>query len=110
MYDFTQSTIPGCRTPHVWLRDGRSLYDALGPEFTLLRSDSAVETRGLVAAADQRGVPLAVLDVDADDSASLYRHKLVLSRPDQHVAWRGNEPPQDPVSLIDRLRGASPTT
>ena len=58
MYDFTQSTIPGCRTPHVWLRDGRSLYDALGPEFTLLRSDSAVETRGLVAAADQRGATM----------------------------------------------------
>ena len=71
MYDFTQSTIPGCRTPHVWLRDGRSLYDALGPEFTLLRSDSAVETRGLVAAADQRGVPLAVHDVDADDCVAL---------------------------------------
>ena len=25
MGDFTPSTVPGCRTPHVWLRDGRSL-------------------------------------------------------------------------------------
>jgi hypothetical protein len=59
-----------------------------------------------MAAAQQRGVPLAVLDVDADDSASLYPHKLLISRPDQNVAWRGDELPQDPVGLIDRLRGA----
>ncbi len=38
MYDFTPSTVPGCRTPHLWLRDGRSLYDAMGIGFTLLRS------------------------------------------------------------------------
>ena len=30
MYDFSQSTVPGCRTPHLWLRDGRSLFDAMG--------------------------------------------------------------------------------
>ncbi|HYL85345.1 MAG TPA: FAD-dependent oxidoreductase [Candidatus Angelobacter sp.] len=107
IYDFRQSTVPGCRTPHLWLRDGRSLYDALGPEFTLLRLDPAVEIGGLVAAAAKRGVPLAVLDVDADDSASLYSRKLVLSRPDQHVAWRGDEPPENPIAVIDRIRGAS---
>lgn len=105
LYDFRQSTVPGCRTPHLWLRDGRSLYDALGPEFTLLRFDPAVETGGLVAAAAQRGLPLVVIDVDADDSASLYQRKLVLSRPDQHVAWRGDEPPEDCLGLIHRLCG-----
>ena len=96
----------GCRTPHLWLRDERSLYDAVGPEFTLLRSDPAVDIDGLVTAARQRGVPLAVLDLDADESATLYPHKLLVSRPDQHVAWRGDELPNDPVGLIDRLRGA----
>ncbi|MGB9430689.1 MAG: FAD-dependent oxidoreductase [Candidatus Acidiferrum sp.] len=109
IYDFVQSTVPGCRTPHVWLRDGRSLYDALGPEFALLRFDPAVETGSLAAAAAQRGLPLVVLDVDAADSASLYPRKLVLSRPDQHVAWRGDEPPDDSQGLIDRMRGSSST-
>ena len=90
MYDFTPSTVPGCRVPHVWLRDGRSLYDAMGAGFTLLRFDRSVAVDALVAAATVRGVPIAVLDVDSDEAASLYRHKLVLSRPDQHVAWRGN--------------------
>jgi 2-polyprenyl-6-methoxyphenol hydroxylase-like FAD-dependent oxidoreductase len=107
LYDFRQSSVPGCRTPHLWLRDGRSLYDALGPEFTMLRFDPSVATSGLVAAAAQRGVPMAVLDVDAEEAASLYPHKLVLSRPDQHVAWRGDEPPEDSIGLIDRVRGTS---
>ena len=107
MYDFTQCTVPGCRTPHFWLSDGRSLYDAVGAEYTLLRFDSDVEIDGLVAAARERGVPLAVLDVNSDESASLYPCKLLLSRPDQHVAWRGDVQPKDAVSLIDRIRGAS---
>jgi hypothetical protein len=109
MYDFRQSTVPGCRTPHLWLRDGRSLYDALGPEFTLLRFDPAIDVGGLVAAALERRVPLAVLDVDADESPATYSHPLVLSRPDQHIAWRGSAPPRDPLGLIDRVRGV-PTT
>ncbi len=41
MADFTPSTVPGCRVPHIWLNDGRSLYDALGPDYTLLRFDAA---------------------------------------------------------------------
>jgi hypothetical protein len=105
MCDFTQSTVPGCRTPHLWLRDGRSLYDALGSDFALLTLDKTVEVGGLVAAAAHRGVPM-VVDVDAADAATLYPQKLLLSRPDQHVAWRGDQPPKDPMALIDRVRGA----
>src|SRR4029077_20415195 len=67
LYGFRQSTVPGCRTPHLWLRDGRSLYDAVAPEFTLLRFDSAVDTGDLGVAAAHRGVPMAVLDVEADE-------------------------------------------
>src|ERR1700688_2587295 len=43
MDSYTPSTVPGCRTPHFVRDDGSSLYDALGPEFTLLRLDPAVE-------------------------------------------------------------------
>jgi hypothetical protein len=49
---------------------------------------------------------MRVLDVDADDASAVYPQKLVLSRPDQHVAWRGDAPPRDPLTLIDRIRGA----
>jgi len=107
MSEFTPSTAPGCRTPHVWLSDGRSLYDAMGPEYTLLRFDPVVDVSRLVAAAHERAVPLATLDVGPGEAAGLYGEKLVLSRPDQHVAWRGDACPDDPLALIDLIRGAS---
>ncbi|WP_024507713.1 FAD-dependent oxidoreductase [Bradyrhizobium sp. ARR65] len=109
LYDFTPSTVPGCRTPHIWLRDGCSLYDALAPGYTLLRFDPAVHVDALVAAAAARKVPFAVLDVQAGDEElnALYPQKLVLSRPDQHVAWRGDALPAEPSALIDLIRGAA---
>ena len=107
MYDFSQSTVPGCRTPHLWLRDGRSLYDSLGSDFTLLRFDLEVNIDGIIEAAARRAVPLVVVDVDSSEAADLYPCKLLLSRPDQHVAWRGNKSPENPTTLIDRIRGAS---
>lgn len=106
MHDFTSSTVPGCRAPHVWLAGKRSLYDALGPGYTLVRLDPAVGVAGLVAAAARRGVPLAVLDVDTPEARAVYARKLTLVRPDQHVAWRGDAEPADPEDLIDLVRGA----
>jgi 2-polyprenyl-6-methoxyphenol hydroxylase-like FAD-dependent oxidoreductase len=110
MADFTLSTVPGCRTPHVWLRDGHSLYDALGPEYTLLRLDPSVDVAPLLDAATQRGLPLALLDIDSAEAPAVYNTKLVLSRPDQHIAWRGDTPPTDPLALVDRVRGAGGTS
>jgi 2-polyprenyl-6-methoxyphenol hydroxylase-like FAD-dependent oxidoreductase len=106
MDSYTPSTVPGCRTPHLWRADGSSLYDAMGPEFTLLRLDPALEIAPLEAAARNRGVPLKLLDVERP-TAIFYGGGLVLSRPDQHVAWRGNTLPADPLALIDRVRGAA---
>lgn len=106
MDQFTPSTVPGCRTPHVWLDDGRSLYDAMGPEYTLLRLDPTADAQPLIQAAKARGLPLTVLDLKSSQSAGLYHHGFVLSRPDQHIAWRGDCIPQDPLALIDLVRGA----
>jgi hypothetical protein len=97
--------VPGCRTPHLWLRDGRSLYDALGPDYTLIRTDPSAQADALLAAAAQRRVPITLLDLDAPEGAVLYPRKFVLSRPDQHVAWRGDAVPSDPLVLIDLIRG-----
>jgi 2-polyprenyl-6-methoxyphenol hydroxylase-like FAD-dependent oxidoreductase len=107
MDSYTPSTVPGCRTPHFWGDDGGSVYDAMGPEFTLLRFDSSIDTAPLEAAALRKTLPLTVLDVEASAARGLYGHRLVLSRPDQHVAWRGDALPPDPLALIDRVRGAT---
>jgi hypothetical protein len=72
-----------------------------------MRFDTRLDVRSLVDAASHRGVPMALVDVDADNAAALYPHKLLLSRPDQHVAWRGDKLPDDSLALIDRVRGVS---
>jgi hypothetical protein len=106
MHEYTPSTVPGCRTPHLWLRDGRSLFDALGSWFTLLRFDPAIDVSPLVQAARHAGMPLDVLDVDCDAVPPAYRHRLLLDRPDHHVAWRGDVLPANPAEMINRVRGA----
>jgi hypothetical protein len=49
-----------------------------------------------------------VLDVEAKEIPRAYRHRLVLCRADQHVAWRGDRVPADPVALVAQLRGVLP--
>jgi 2-polyprenyl-6-methoxyphenol hydroxylase-like FAD-dependent oxidoreductase len=105
MADFTPSTVPGCRVPHIWLHDGRSLYDALGPDYTLLRFDTAIDVSDLMAEAARARVPIKLLDVASSESAGIYDRSLVLARPDQHVAWRGNLPPKNPRGLVDLISG-----
>jgi 2-polyprenyl-6-methoxyphenol hydroxylase-like FAD-dependent oxidoreductase len=108
MAEFTESTVPGCRTPHFWLADGRSLHDAAGAGFLLMRFDGRIDVSDLVAAAESRGVPLAVLDIGPGERPPVYREALVLSRPDFHIAWRGNAAPPDAAGLLDEVRGADP--
>ena len=107
MSSYTPSTVPGCRTPHLWCGDGRSLYDAMGPEFTLLRFDPAIDVAPLEAAARTRGMPLKLLDMQRQMAAIFYGDGLVLSRPDQHVAWRGDTLPTNTLALVDHVRGAA---
>jgi 2-polyprenyl-6-methoxyphenol hydroxylase-like FAD-dependent oxidoreductase len=105
MGGFTPSTVPGCRAPHFWLADGRSLYDAFGPGYTLLRFDRSADVSALERAARAYGMPLAVVDIDAAEVPPAYMHRLVLCRADQHVAWRGAYVPPDAYELVAQLRG-----
>jgi 2-polyprenyl-6-methoxyphenol hydroxylase-like FAD-dependent oxidoreductase len=106
MGEFTPSTVPGARLPHIWLADRRSLYDALGPFYTLLRLDPDIDVSSLTNAASAVGVPLTVLDISRSEAAKLFARNLILVRPDQHVAWRGNGVPANPDWLVNIIRGA----
>ena len=102
---FEPSTVPGCRAPHVWLEDGRSLYDATGSGFALLRLAPDADVTPLRIAAERCGLPLVILDLTAQEAGAAYSCALTLVRPDQHVAWRGDSLPDDVTEMIDRLRG-----
>jgi 2-polyprenyl-6-methoxyphenol hydroxylase-like FAD-dependent oxidoreductase len=105
--NFVASARPGARAPHVALDDGRSTLDLYGRAFVLARFDDAAPNgRELVEAAKARGVPIKVETVDSADAATIYETRLVLVRPDGHVAWRGNDAPNDAMAVIDRVRGA----
>jgi 2-polyprenyl-6-methoxyphenol hydroxylase-like FAD-dependent oxidoreductase len=106
---YDQTSHPGGRAPHAWLADGRSTLDLFGRGFTLLRFGAgAPNTAALAAAAAARRVPLDVVTVDEPEIAAVYERRLVLVRPDGHVAWRGDAMPADTLALVDRVRGAGP--
>lgn len=101
---YVQSSHPGCRAPHAWLEDKRSTLDLFGQGFTLLRLSAERETFSAEAA--RRALPLRVVDIGEAHVARLYERKLVLVRPDGHVAWRGDAAPADAGAVLDRVRGA----
>jgi hypothetical protein len=107
MGSFTPSTVPGARAPHLFLRDGRSLYDAFGPGYTLLRLDPTIDVAPLKSAAEERRMPLALVDIASGEANGAYAEKLVLVRPDQHIAWRGQATPENPQGLLARITGAA---
>jgi 2-polyprenyl-6-methoxyphenol hydroxylase-like FAD-dependent oxidoreductase len=105
--EYHQTSRPGSRAPHSWLSEGRSTIDLFGRGFVLMRCGAdAPDPSGLAAAAEQRGVPLEIVNIDDPAIAHVYERPLVLVRPDGHVAWRASAAPPDPLAIIDRVRGA----
>jgi 2-polyprenyl-6-methoxyphenol hydroxylase-like FAD-dependent oxidoreductase len=112
---YTPTSIPGGRAPHLWL-DGRrtsgsSLYDQLGKGFTLLRlGPLAPDVSEMMQAAARCKIPFIVVDIPDADARDLYSCDLALIRPDQYVAWRGNQPMADPERKFCIFLGSAATT
>jgi FAD binding domain-containing protein/aromatic ring hydroxylase-like protein len=100
---YTPLDRPGARAPHFWLEPGRAAFDDFGPGFTLIDFGAHAEAQALARAAQAHSVPLKVLRAKPPDG--LYQSKLVLVRPDQHIAWHGDAV-TDAAAIIDRVRGA----
>ncbi len=103
---YTPSARPGQRAPHAWIAPGKSILDLFGRGFTLLRFGGERSGETLQAAARAAKLPLTIADIAGEAAARLYERRLVLVRPDGHVAWRGDSLPGDTAALIDRVRGA----
>jgi hypothetical protein len=91
------------------LAAGDDVYDRLGLGFTLLdfgqelgRAEAAAH-RFLAAAAD-RGIPLTAVSEPSAALAERYGCNLVLVRPDQFVAWAGNDA-RASAAILDAAAG-----
>lgn len=103
---YTPSATPGARFPHMYRRDGASVFDQLGAELTLVRvGPDAPPCDRLTAAAAELSVPVTVLDVPESEAPDIYDAPLVLVRPDLFVAWSGDQQPSDPEQLLVDLLG-----
>jgi hypothetical protein len=104
--EYVQTTRPGHRAPHAWLGQDKSMIDLFGRGFVLLRFGGCEGAGALQDAVRRRGVPLQTVSIDDPQIAALYEKKYVLVRPDGHVAWRADVLPDDPLGIIDQVRGA----
>ncbi|WP_373684659.1 aromatic-ring hydroxylase C-terminal domain-containing protein [Ramlibacter montanisoli] len=83
---------PGGRPPHAWLADGRSLYDTFHREWTLLvLGHEPPDARPFEIAARELALDLQVVHHPQIALRDLYEAPLALIRPDQIVAWRGQD-------------------
>ena len=83
------------------------MLDFFGKCFVLLAfNKSGSEGLKLVNAAHDLNMPIDLIEVDDADISALYERRLVLVRPDGHIAWRGDIAPDDPMAIIDKVRGA----
>jgi hypothetical protein len=104
--DYTPSTIPGVRLPHVWLDGGRAAQDCVGDGYTLIRlGGTKADTSALAAAFGDLGAPFTALDLAGQAARDVYGYDLILVRPDLHVVWRGNRPPENAAALAAMVTG-----
>ncbi len=97
---------PGHRSPMWRNADGVPLYDRLGPEYTVLNlAGDPAPGAALGQALCERQLPARHLHLPQPSLRALYGAGLVVVRPDQHVAWRGNALPPAPDRLARLLRG-----
>ncbi|OBH59721.1 FAD-binding protein [Mycobacterium mantenii] len=93
---------PGTRVPHVWVHEGVSTLDLLGPRFTVLSGDE----RWCAAAAS---ASLAAHRFYTDEWAAvtgLGPQGALLVRPDDFVGWRCDALPGDPEGELRQALSA----
>ncbi len=88
------------------LSSGRNVFEELGRGYTLIAlTQDLAAVAAFQAAARAMPMPLHLVVDTLEGGRTAYGWQYILVRPDQHVAWAGNEPPADPTALLRRVAG-----
>jgi 2-polyprenyl-6-methoxyphenol hydroxylase-like FAD-dependent oxidoreductase len=88
------------------LSSGRDIFAELGPGYTLVAlTGDPRQAVAFEAAARQLRMPLRVLTDTFDERRTAYGRRFILVRPDQFVAWTGDDPPASAASVLRRAIG-----
>jgi 2-polyprenyl-6-methoxyphenol hydroxylase-like FAD-dependent oxidoreductase len=101
---YRPNTWPGVRLPHVFLEPGLSIHDKLGRYFTLIAL-TPTNTAAVRQAAEAADIPVEIVELNRPDLLPIYERPLLLVRPDQHIAWRGDRLPDDVNGLLSLAAG-----
>jgi 2-polyprenyl-6-methoxyphenol hydroxylase-like FAD-dependent oxidoreductase len=107
---YMPSTWPGSRLPHVWLADGSAMQDRIGygVGYTLLHVAGNHADGGLAEAFAEIGAPLQIIRINDSHAREIYGADVMLLRPDMHIIWRGNHPPENATKLAMIATGHQP--
>ena len=98
---YIPSSVPGGRLPHYWINDKESVFDQLGPWFNVLQiGPDAPSVLAFKNVAIELNIPIEIIIIKEPAALRLYQVKVLLVRPDQYIAWRGNEIPKDIGALL----------
>jgi 2-polyprenyl-6-methoxyphenol hydroxylase-like FAD-dependent oxidoreductase len=103
---YIPSATPGGRLPHYWISDTDSIFDKLGPWFNLIQvGPERIDVMDFKEAANNLCIPLKIFQVKESAALDLYQARLLLVRPDTHIAWRGDSIPNDIKDLFNKIIG-----
>jgi 2-polyprenyl-6-methoxyphenol hydroxylase-like FAD-dependent oxidoreductase len=102
----TFAALAGHHLPPAPLSSGGNIFEHLGRSYTLVAFTE--DRRPVVAvrdAAEALGIPLRAVVDSFDGARTAYGSRYILVRPDQYVAWTGDQLPTDAAALLRRVAG-----
>jgi hypothetical protein len=94
---YVPSTWPGARAPHVFLSDGRPIFDLYGEEYTLV--DFTPDGRGVeLIRLEEKHAIVHIHLPNEPHARKIWERDLVLVRPDGHVSWRASDVPTPEIA------------
>lgn len=88
------------------LSSGSNVFEQLSRSFTLVAfTEDRQPVVAFQDAAQALRIPLNAVVDTSDAARSAYGSRYILVRPDQYVAWTGNQLPVNPAALLSRVAG-----